>query len=212
MTKRLSLKAFEAEVRSAAALAWAEDAPYRPEAKACRFCPVKATCAPLQRHLEAEVSDVFGEVSDDAAEDVAHRVETARMADFLKWRPTVESLFAAVEAELLRRAEGGEDVPNYKIVEGRHRRAWKDEQAAAEWLDFLGLDEDQIWKRKMISPHQAELALRAKRMSMPKAVAAEVTSVAGPRTLAPTLDPRSALVGNADVFEPIATDDDDDIS
>jgi hypothetical protein len=211
MTKRFSLKAFEAEVRSAAALAWTEDAPYRPDPHACRFCPVKTTCEALKTNVEAEIDAVFGSLS-DSPESMAARLETERMAEFLKWRPTVESLFAAVAAELLRRAEAGEEVPHYKIVEGRRRRAWKDEREAAEWLSFLGLDDDQIWVRSLISPHQAELVLRAKRAPMPKAIAAEVTSVAGPRTLAPMLDPRSALVGNADVFEPVASEDDDDLS
>lgn len=201
------LALFENEVRRAAALAWAPNAPFRPEPKACRFCPIKIGCSALADHIQGEMDSVF-EPCGDAPERAAERISTERMAELLRWRPTVDSLFAAIEAELLRRAEAGEAVPHYKIVEGRHRREWRDAAAAAEWLAFVGLAEDEIWTRRLISPHQAELALRAKRVPK-RVIAAEVTSVAGPRTLAPTLDPRTALVGNADVFEPVAEDDDD---
>lgn len=210
---------FVDEVREKAAIAWAPNAPFNPEPKACRFCPVKSSCVALRDQLQRMADDVFGVretiegTGDGGQRDLTQEwtvetalLDTASMSEFLRWRPTIESAFSAVEAELLRRAEGGEEVPDFKIVEGRNRRDWKSDKSAAEWLDFLGLSSDEIWTRKIISPHQAELALRAKRAANKRGLAVEVTSVAGPRTLAPTLDPRSKLVGTADVFEPVVED------
>lgn len=213
---------FIQEVREKADLAWAPNAPFNPEPKACRFCPIKQRCVALRDQLQLMADDVFGAremiegTGDGSKRDLTQEwtietalLDTPSMSEFLRWRPTIESAFAAVEAELLRRAEGGEEVPDFKIVEGRNRRDWKNEKSAAEWLEFLGLSSEEIWSRKIISPHQAELALRAKRVANKRGLAAEVTSVAGPRTLAPTLDPRSKLVGTADVFEPVGEDDTD---
>lgn len=214
---------FVRDVQEKAAIAWAPNAPFNPDPKACRFCPVKGSCAALRDELQHMADDVFGieetlqGTGDGGKRDLTQEwtvdtalLDTASMSELLRWRPTIESMFATIEAELLRRAEGGEEVPDFKIVEGRSRREWKNgEKAAAEWLDFLGLSSEEIWTRKIISPHQAELALRAKRVASKRGLKAEVTSVAGPRTLAPTLDPRSKLVGAADVFEPVVEDDTD---
>lgn len=207
--------AFAAEVRRKSHEAWGPNPRYSPEPKACRFCPVKATCGALAHEVESLVNEAFGnnegEQADIEAQDVPvpGALSLERMAEVLKWRPTIDSWMAAIETELFRRADAGDEVPGFKIVEGRHRREWKNERDAAEWLSFLGLPEDRIWKRRLVSPRQAELALRALRIASKRAVAAEVTSTPGPRTLAPTIDPRSALAGSADVFDQSAEDDDD---
>jgi hypothetical protein len=132
----------------------------------------------------------------------------AQRAEILRWRPTIDAWMKAIQQDLFDRADAGDEIPYFKIVEGRSSRQWRDPKAAVEWLSLLGLEEEQIWSRTLISPHQAELALRKLKVSK-RAVGLEVTSTQGPRTLAPLIDERSALAGSADVFEPVAGDDED---
>lgn len=201
---------FADETRQKAAEAWSPKAVYSPSEKVCRFCPAKATCKALAEEVEDLIADAFGgkPSGPDVEIPVPGMTTVAQRAETLRWRPTIDAWMKAIAQDLFDRADAGDDIPNFKIVEGRHSRKWRDPKAAAEWLDFLGLDEKQIWSRSLVSPHQAELALKKIKVGK-SAVAMEVTSTPGPRTLAPLIDVRSALAGSADVFEPVAGDDDD---
>ncbi len=212
------LSNFEAEIAKAAHACWAPNPQYHPDPKGCRFCPVKSSCKALVAEMQSFADEAFGNLEGEEADLIdteipvegAH-MSIARKAEILRWRPTFDSFFKRLEADLFRHAESGETVPNFKIVEGRQSRAWTNAKKAAEWLELLGLTEEQIWVRKLISPHQAELALRKLiRRAGKSVIGSEVTSVAGPRTLAPIIDSRSELAGSADVFEPI--EDDEDLS
>lgn len=209
------LAEFGQEVASAARACWSDNPQYEPDPKGCRFCPVRGSCNALKAEAQALADQAFGHVDGEQADIVRAEIPTGLLTveqkeEFLRWRPAFQSVFKRLQIELMQAAEGGAGLEHFKITEGRTTRAWKNPKEAAEWLAFLGLGDEDIWKRSLISPHQAETALRAKHANVGKrAVAMEVTSTPGPRTLAPVIDPRSALAGSADVFEPVADDDDD---
>lgn len=204
------LMAFAQETREKAAEAWGPNAVYSPSEKVCRFCPAKATCKALADEINSMIDDAFGGTpsSPDVEIPVPGMTTVAQRAEILRWRPAIDSWMKAIQQDLFDRADAGDDIPHFKIVEGRNNRRWRDAKSAAEWLDFLGLDEKQIWTRSLVSPAQAETALRKLKVGK-RTIASEVTSTPGPRTLAPLIDVRSALAGSADVFEPVASDDDD---
>lgn len=205
-----SLMVFAEETREKAREAWSANAVYSPDPKSCRFCPAKATCRALADDVNSLIDDAFGGTpsSPNVEIPVPGMTTVAEREEILRWRPTIDAWMKAIQQDLFDRADGGDDLQHFKIVEGRKSRTWRDPRAAAEWLEFLGLDDQQIWVRTLVSPHQAELALRKRKVGK-RAISVEVTSTAGPRTLAPLIDPRSALAGSADVFEPVPGDDDD---
>ncbi|MHA4874915.1 DUF2800 domain-containing protein, partial [Enterococcus faecium] len=77
-----------------------------------------------------------------------------------------------MDENLERRALDGEKVPGMKLVESRTNREYADEAKAADLLILYGLDEEQIYTRKILSPTQAEDALRNE-LKVPKKVAHE---------------------------------------
>lgn len=129
-------------------------------------------------------------------------------------RKAVEKWFAAISAELLARAEDGEELKHWKLVPGRASdREWaKEEEQMTEDLEFLGVPEDEAFVRQMKSPAQIEEYLH-KTYGMKKSVAKVLVNGmtvrrAGKDTLAPITDTREAIEDAGSVFEVVPDDDD----
>jgi len=58
--------------------------------------------------------------------------------------------------------EDGHTIPGYKLVRGRSNRRWIDEESASRALGRKGVKASERYTKKLISPNQAEKALRAK--------------------------------------------------
>jgi hypothetical protein len=222
---------FARYVKVRAADAWQFDAPRTPSDDGCQWCRVKGTCPALYQHLSEVTSEVFDDddpfeprsypvpaqrqtvalLEDDLGEapfktfDPA-KLSTAALAKVLRYRKLTENFFNAVETELMDRAISGcEDIPGWKIVEGRSRRAWPDNDALVYLkLKKLGLKDSQIYDMTMISPRQAEEKLHAKTGLSKKDATKIVNSLAvkppGPKSLVRTSDNRPALPSDADAF------------
>jgi hypothetical protein len=165
-----------------------------------------------ERMAQARFAAQPDETFDASPEAIAATLTTEEMAAALRWRKTVETWFSAVEAELFKRADAGLDVPGYKIAEGRRSRKWRDATTAAEMLEVMGLEPDEIFSRVMLSPAQAERVLGAKRLAPKKVLGPLLEIISGPRTLAPLVDPRSALAGSSAKFGPVYEAGLDDLS
>lgn len=212
---REGLLMFEQHAKERAYAAWRLDAPRSPSAKACQWCKVKATCgavAKLQADLMAAAFDgIDAEVTSDAItafkDDLVltaipkaaplAELTVDEMATLYGFRGMVEKWWNALSAELYNRAIAGEEIPGYKLVESRSRRIFRDADVTASKLQKLGLEEDQIWSRNLLSPAQAEAALKKaghRSKDLPDLLADLVHKPVGKPTLAPITDKRSALV------------------
>lgn len=229
---------FAAYVKKRAKAAWRFDAPRTPSDEACQWCKVKGTCGAAYKFLAEVTSDVFEDDDDEWEEPRAFsreeqeeanadledelgpepfkpvnpvRLSTKSLAKILRYRSTMEKFFSAVEAELLDRAiSREEDIPGWKLVEGRTIRRWPDNEAHVfKRLRKLGLHEDAIYKLDMISPAQAEEKLVAKTGLKKDAAAKLINALAikppGGKSLVRTSDNRKALPSDGDIF-----DDDDE--
>lgn len=138
---------------------------------------------------------------------------TSQMAWFFRMRKTMESWFAGLEDELIYRAQNGETVPYFKLVDGRDgNREWRDEKTIAEDLEFIGLEGDEAYIKKIASPAQAVERLRAKYPGLPKKKAEELLArlihrPAGKPTLALQSDPREEQDDVGSVFDAVSSDD-----
>lgn len=216
VTTREHLLEFADWVKGRAAIAWQLNAPRHPSPKACRFCPVKATCTAFIVQWDRMTDGVFDNLDDDVSvermQEFTDRLEsdegymfrpvdptkltTKQMAKLLPWRSAVERWWSDLAQELETRALNQVEVPGYKLVESRSFRVYRDAAKAAEHLDFLGLDLETIWDRTMISPAKAEDALRKvgyKRKQLPDLLSSVVRHPPGRPTLAPVSDNRPAL-------------------
>jgi hypothetical protein len=221
---RAELLEFMSFVKRQARAAWVENAPRTPSPKACQWCAGKSTCPARLLEVEALVDDTFLDLDEDErtertyeAKDLQvetepkiqlnqpiHPLSTAALAATLRRRRHVETWFKAIAEELLARAEQGEKVPGWKLVDGRVKRVWRDEGAVIKYLEEVGLDADEFMPRTMKTPNAVEKLLRAEGLKpkdikavMPKLVDAH----AGKRTLTMEKDDRPDVNEVVDDFE-----------
>lgn len=170
--------------RNRASEAGRRNADRSPSPKACQWCKVRVDCSALEAARQALVDQTF----DDAIEEPdllmkpvtaaemqkvvaigspaprlpsAETLPTEQLARILNYRGLMESWFKQIGEELTTRALEGEDVPGWKIVTGRARRGWADENLAVEKLGSVGLTEELLYKRALVSPAQVEKLLRS---------------------------------------------------
>ena len=162
------LLAFGDKVVAAAQAARNPDAPLVPSEKACRFCRAKAVCPALREQVLTDMS-VVAFTPDDLA-GIEPEMPTAHtdaewLAAALKAAPLVETWLKAVRAEAERRLLAGEEVPGYKLVQGRAGpRKWADPEAVEQLLASWRLRKDEMYKMEVISPTAAEALTKPRRL------------------------------------------------
>jgi hypothetical protein len=139
--------------------------------KQCRFCPARKLCKVYADYCTADVKEEFGDVLAREARfvpykaveelseaDIARIAKVALDGRFVKWLNTVSDY--ALELRMMGKLSDS----GLKIVTSTPRRKWADEDAAGKLLrNYLGVDEAQ--PRGVISPAQAEKALKAHEVS-----------------------------------------------
>ena len=108
----------------------------------------------------------------------------------------IEAVFAFISAEAITH---GVPIPGYKIVEGRSRRVFSDEQAAANAAEAAGVT--NIYKTEMKSLSEIEKMMGKKRFA--EVLGGYVLKPPGKLALVPLDDPRPAVDNTtaADEFE-----------
>lgn len=221
---RSDLLAFADLLRERTHAAWQHDAPRRASEKACQWCKVKATCGAYAYLMTEMTAGIFDDLDRDiTADDVqvlrddmhdaalgefkmafvpTMELTTEELSKLYVFRKTAEAWWAAIEKELFKRAQLPDGVPNYKLVEARSNRQFRDEAKAKKFLLEMGLKLKDIITEKMISPAQAETLLVNKKLAT-KAIAAEKLSAVaykppGKPTLAAAHDKRAPIEGMTD--------------
>ena len=240
---REELLEFGELVRERAARCWQVDAPRSPSAKGCQWCRAKSTCVALAKMqddlLEGRLGVIGKEYTADELEDFyqsildgtykvrpieVRKLTNEQLAILRPMRQTMEGWWRSVEHTLEQRALAGDQIPGMKMVEGRTDRKFKDEKAAQEWLEIIGLEPEHIHSTKMVSPAQAEEALINElgytRKQAMELIASLVTKPQGRPTLVLNTDKRQTLDDREECFwdeedfdappaEPVSNDDSD---
>jgi hypothetical protein len=224
------LEAFAEYVKERAALAWQFDAPRTPSDGGCQWCKVKGTCPALYAQLAEVTSGAFddddpfertftrdemNDTNETLEDDLGpepfrpinpRKLSTKALAKILRYRKVADQLFNAIEAELLERAISlEEEIPGWKIVEGRSNRKWPDDEISVyRRLKKLGLKDGAIYDQVIISPAQAEEKIKAKAGLKKEDAAKIINAIAvkppGAKSLVRTSDKRPALASDADAF------------
>ena len=212
-TTRDDIMQFAGYVRERAKLAWAVDAPRTPDPEACRFCAVQRTCpayAQMMFDMSAAQTGQAFEVADmqafkddlDSGLFVPKTVDplaldTAQLASLKPFKPMVLKFWNTIDHELMKRAKAGEEVPGFKIVEGRSFREYTDREQAVEHLVDCGIPRDEVVIESVISPAEAEKRLVKaghRRKDLPDLLGGITKKPPGKPTLVPLADKRPALV------------------
>ena len=192
------LLAFGKTAADAAALAVAPNAPLVPGEKQCRWCKAKATCPAIRQ----EVLDIVAADASDFDEVTANNVRTGD-AGYLSAAMAkvglVEDWCKAIRAEVERRLMASEEVPGFKLVEGRQgNRAWTDKDAAEAMFTSWRFRKDEMYDFTLISPTKAEKLLTPARWEKAQAM---ISRNAGKPSVAPATDRRPAIAGGAATAE-----------
>lgn len=168
-----------------------------PGAKQCRFCKAKATCDALRDDVTITTGNlpVASPEEFENLEPVAVSAESPApwLAMVMRKADLIEEWLKAVRAEVERRLAAGEEVPGWKLVEGRRgNRQWSDEQVATEILKSMRLKQEEMYNFKLISPAQAEKLLKPSPKRWAR-VAPLIVQLPGSPSVAPESDKRPPI-------------------
>jgi hypothetical protein len=179
------IRAFERQLFAAVKEAMGPD-PSMQSGDHCRWCAAKPVC-PL----------LTGAV-DRALKTSLQNIDAARLGEMLEQAPMIEEYLASVRALAQHMLEEGVPVPGFKLVQKRATRQWVDvdeAQAALVALVLkeagLGFEDTELMETKLVSPAQAEKALKKRKLALPGEL---VVAVSSGTTLAPESDPRPAAL------------------
>lgn len=216
---RTDLLAFADLVRERAAAAWNVAADRSPGEKTCQWCKVQKSCPAylswFQNLREQAADDAFGtaemiavaEAEADVFADeqiILPELSIDACARILTMRGPVMKWFSAIEDRLFAHAQDN-DVPGWKVVQALANRTWADPEKARARLLEIGVPEDRVETRSLVSPNQAEEALHGL-MHMPKSKArslldSHVERKQGNRTLVRADAKGDPVTRHGDVFD-----------
>jgi hypothetical protein len=179
------------------------DADLAPGEKQCRFCKAKATCPALRNEVAQVVMfanpatpEEFADLVPYHDKESAAKVEAAWLAASLTKVDMIEAWCKAVRAEVERRLINGEDIPGFKLVEGRRgARKWASEVDAEAALKSMRVKHDQMYDYSVISPTSAEKLAKADVLGERQwsKLQTLITQSDGKPSVAPVSDKRPAL-------------------
>ena len=153
------------------------NAPRVPGEAQCRFCKARHDCPDLRRHvLEATESDI------ELVEDLGEVLPKLKM---------IRDWCASVEARAMERLQAGDEIPGWKLVEGRSMRAWGDQDAVMKAAKGAKLKVDEYAPRSLLSVAQLEKHLGKSQFF--ERFATLVIKKPGKPALAPASDPRPSV-------------------
>lgn len=189
MTSMTQLEVFAMELRKKVEIAFSPEAEFK-LGPWCGFCNAKTGC-PLYTNKVTEVGLMTREQME---------------AELEKWLPYADTMIAwgkDVKDAAHRLLDQGGRVPGWKLVNGRQTRSWVDEEKTLRYFSKIGLPVPARHIKKIVSPAQAEKALKSAGLpdELPKAL---VDSRPSGTTLAPESDKRPAVVLAPDALKALA--------
>ena len=181
--------------------------------KQCRFCNAKAIC-PAQRKNVEEATDADFDDLDQQELAPSEGIDLELLSKFMQKIDLIEGWCKAVRTLTFTELKEGNDVPGYKLVNGREgNRKWKDQVDAEEKMKSQRLKLDEMYKQTIISPTAAEKLLEKKHPRKWNALQKLITRSEPKPSVAPLADKRDAITLGAqeDDFEDLGDDDFDDL-
>ncbi len=176
------------------------DSYLNPGDKQCQFCKAKALCPKLTAHVLTTVAGDFVDVTAPVAAQIETAVErpidNPTLGNLLSAIDLIESWCSAIRARANTELTLGNEVPGYKLVEGRRgARAWNNAEEVEQTLKAMRLKTEEMYDLKLISPTTAEKLHKAGTIGprqWPK-LQTLITQAAGKPSVAPESDKRPAL-------------------
>ena len=187
-TSWLQLEAFALELRKAVELSQTPDAFYK-MGSWCKFCQGKTGCPEFNQMVLRASSTSMSEAE----------------AEIGKWLPYADLMVEWGENVKLaahRLLETGGQLPGWKLVMKRASRDWINDDMAEAFLKSTPLPDETVHVKKLISPAQAEKALKA--VGIKEIPDELIVKSSSGTTLAPESDKRPAVTLTATALEEVA--------
>jgi hypothetical protein len=163
----------------------------------CRFCPALAAC-PLKHDLaQIAARQAF---ADDGALANTLEIDPQAIAERLQLALRLSDWIEALQKEATGRIWRGEDVPGFKLVEGRSLRKWSDKDPIVILQAIMrraGLSHGQLERlvepQTVRSPAQVEKELRKMHADPAKVLDGLVDKPPGKPALVRETDPRPPM-------------------
>jgi hypothetical protein len=168
---------FERELVRAVKTSMQEGAPLA-QGEHCRWCAAKPICPEMTGAVDRAIKLQIVNLDVDT---LAQHLHTADLLE--GWIKDLRALAFGL-------LEQGATVPGYKLVQKQARRKWTDESAAKQALLSLGIKESVVVETSIMSPAQAEKALKKRFSELPEDL---IKSESSGTTLAPINDDRPAV-------------------
>lgn len=222
VVSRDELMLFAGWAKARMALAWQHNAPRVAGVKQCEFCRINTSCA-ANAKMQVELSEGYFDnmesehpISAEEMQEFKDRLDddlvpfdidftqvgtltTEQLARLLPYRRAADKWWKKIDIELLHRTVDGEDLTPYdwKVVEARSRRAFRNVDATVAKLEILGVPREKSIEEKLVSPAEAErLLMKAghRRKDVPSLLEDLTIKPKGKPTLARLSDKRPTLV------------------
>jgi hypothetical protein len=145
----------------------------------CRWCAAKPVCPKMTGAVDRALMVQLKEIDVDT------------LGRYLKNADLLEDWIKDLRGLALQLLEKDLPVPGYKLVNKQARRKWTDESKAKQALLDMGLKESVVVETSVMSPAQAEKALKKRFNDLPEGL---VKSESSGTTLASEDDPRPAVL------------------
>lgn len=160
----------------------------------CRWCSAKPYCPVMYEAAQVSAGADFEVVAPAPGGKTlpdAKLLSIEQLAKALAWQDAVESWFVAVKEVVVEKLSAGQEVPGWKLVDGRSNRKWTDEAAVVAKFGAV-LGEDKLYVRKIVSPSALEKIVGK------KAGVDELTfKPEAKKSVAPDTDPRPKAASSA---------------
>jgi hypothetical protein len=177
VTTRERIAQFERELVRAVKTAQTPDAPLA-QGDHCRWCTAKPICPQMTGAV------------DRALKQQIVNLDVDTLGQYLKNADLLEEWVKDLRALAFGLLEKNVAVPGYKLVQKQARRKWTSEESAKQALLSLGLKESVVVETSIMSPAQAEKALKKRFSELPEDL---IKSESSGTTLAPVEDDRPAV-------------------
>ncbi len=148
----------------------------------CRFCPHAGNCPTL-------AADCLKVVNLGEGKAAVPTMQPWMVADILKQEPLITGWLKAVKERALSQMLSGEEIPGYKVVEGRGSRSWSDPELVEELLSSSQPREKYMTEPELLSPYQLEKSIGKKEAAL---FSQFIVTKPGSPTIAPATDKREA--------------------
>lgn len=176
----------------------------------CRFCKGKADCETFRTYvLKTVAGDDFTDLTVEqplapvVQERIDAKYDNRMLGALMDGIDLIETWCKAIRAKAEAALFQGEEVPGYKLVQGRMGpRQWADESAAEAIMKSMRLKQDEMYSMKLISPPQAEKLLKDTPKRWNRLTDQIIQEEGGP-SVAPISDKRPALEIRKESFDPV---------